>query len=108
MAWDKHALTHENVHEKLDGIEIEGCTSHLSDPSHLTRPVYAGDVQLKSPLTSALSDIAVVSKPSTFVRGCSGGLTELISSDGPRSILVDRNEPRPEPEQTKVVSESTQ
>jgi hypothetical protein len=92
MAWDKHTLTHENVHEKLDGIEIEGCTSHLSDPSHLTRPVYAGDVQLKSPLTSALSDIAVVSKPSTFVRAVQvDSRSSLAAMDPDRSLSTEMN-----------------
>ena len=54
-----HKVTHENVHEKLDSIEIEVYTSHLSDPTHLTRPKYAEYVRLQSPLISALSDVVV-------------------------------------------------
>lgn len=50
--------THENVHEKLDSIEVEGYTSYLSDPT-LTRPKYAGYVPLQSPLINALSDVVV-------------------------------------------------
>jgi hypothetical protein len=56
MEQDK--VTHENVHEKLDSIEIERYT-YLSDPTHLTRPKYAGNVRLQSPLISALSDVVV-------------------------------------------------
>jgi hypothetical protein len=62
MRWNKiwlHKVTHENVHEKLDSIEIEGYPSRLSDPAHLTRPKYAGYVQLQSPLISAFSDVVV-------------------------------------------------
>jgi hypothetical protein len=62
MAWNKiwvHKATHENVHEKLDSIEVEGYTSYLSDPTHLTRPKHAGYVPLQSPLISALSDVVV-------------------------------------------------
>jgi hypothetical protein len=54
-----HGVTHENVHEKLDSIEVEGYTSHLSDLTHLTRPKYAGYVRVQSPLISALSDVVV-------------------------------------------------
>jgi len=71
MTWDKirvDKVTHENIHEKLDGIKIEGYTSHLSDPARLTRPMYAGNVRVQSPLISALSDVVVVSKPSKLVR----------------------------------------
>lgn len=34
MVWNKiwvHKVAHENVHEKLDSIEIKGYTSHLRD-----------------------------------------------------------------------------
>lgn len=67
MAWNKiwlDKVTHENVHEKLDSIEVERYT-YLSDPTHLTRPKYAGYVRLQSPLISALSDV-VVSKQLTL------------------------------------------
>jgi hypothetical protein len=40
MTWNKiwlHKVTHENVHEKLDSVEIEGYKYHLSDPSHKTK-----------------------------------------------------------------------
>ena len=62
MAWNKiwvHKVTHENVHEEFDSIKVEGYTSHLSDPTHLTKPKYEGCAPLQSPLISALSDVVV-------------------------------------------------
>ena len=60
--------THKNTHEKLDGIDLEGYASHLSNQTYSTRPKYAGDVQGQSPFLNALSDVVVVSKVSKFVR----------------------------------------
>ena len=54
-----HKVTYENVHEKLDSVEVEGYTSYLSDPTHLIIPKYAGYVRVQSPLISALSDVVV-------------------------------------------------
>jgi hypothetical protein len=61
-------VTHKNVHEKLDGIDLEGYASHLSNQTHSTRPKYAGDILGQSSVFSALSDVVVVSKVSKFVR----------------------------------------
>jgi hypothetical protein len=58
-------VTHENVHEKLDSIEVECYTSHLSDQTQLNSQ-HAVYIQDQSPLTSAVSDIDV-SKPIKFV-----------------------------------------
>jgi hypothetical protein len=61
-------VTHKNTHEKLDGIHLEGYASHLSNQTYSTRLKYAGDVQCQPPFISALSDVVIVSKVSTFVR----------------------------------------
>lgn len=60
MVWNKiwvHKVAHENVHEKLDSVEIECYTSHLRDTT-LTRPKY-WYVRDQSPLISALSEVVV-------------------------------------------------
>jgi len=60
-------VTHKNTHQKLDGIDLEGYASHLSNQIHSTRPKYAGDVQGQLPFLSALSEVVVVNKVSKFV-----------------------------------------
>jgi len=86
-----HKVTHENVHEKLDGIEVEGCTSHLSDQTHLARPAYVGYVPVQSPLISALSDV-VVSKPCQVCLDAHGNLrsSEAVM-DPDRSLSTEAN-----------------
>jgi len=64
-------VTHKNTHEKLDGVDLEGYASHVSNQTHFTRLKYAGDVLDQAPFTflSAISDVVVVvSKVSKFVR----------------------------------------
>lgn len=83
MPRDKHKVTHENIDEKFDGIQIERYTSHLSDPTHLQVSV-CRYVRLQSPLTSAFSEIVIVSKQSAFARlfvvtyGAQGQIWPLI------------------------------
>jgi len=61
-------VTHKQLHEKLDGIDLESYASHLSNQTHSTRPKYAGDVQDQSPFFSMLSNVVVRSKVPKFVR----------------------------------------
>jgi hypothetical protein len=57
------------THEELDGIDLEGYASHLSNQTHFHKAKVCRKTYRANPqFLSALSDVVVVSKVSKFVR----------------------------------------
>ena len=101
MPRDKHKVTHENIDEKFDGIQIERYTSHLSDPTHLQVSV-CRYVQLQSPLTSAFSKIVILSKSINVCTVVCGDLRSSGAEMAPdRSLSTETNHDQSLKVQTK-------
>ena len=83
-------VTHKKTHEELDGIDLEGYESHLSNQA---RSKYAGDVHGQPPFLNAVSGIVVVSKISNVLFCCT--TLNLRSSEAvmypDRSVSTKRN-----------------
>ena len=60
--------THKHTHEKLDGIDLKGYVSHLSNLVHSTRQKCVRDVRVQLSSINAFSDVVAVSKVPRFVQ----------------------------------------